>query len=57
MKFATLLSLASAAGLAVASPVEKRADFCGQWDNQVNGPYTTYNVRIHPYDEIGKSLY
>ncbi|PSN75431.1 endoglucanase A precursor [Corynespora cassiicola Philippines] len=43
MKFATLLSLASAAGLAVASPVEKRADFCGQWDNQVNGPYTTYN--------------
>jgi len=45
MKFASLL-VASTASLALAAPattVQKRADFCGQWDNSVNGPYTTYN--------------
>ncbi|KAF1844302.1 glycoside hydrolase family 12 protein [Cucurbitaria berberidis CBS 394.84] len=45
MKLATLF-FASAASLALAAPaatVQKRADYCGQWDNAVNGPYTTYN--------------
>jgi xyloglucan-specific endo-beta-1,4-glucanase len=49
MKFSTLFSLASTASLALGAPTTpatslyKRADFCGQWDNQINGPYTTYN--------------
>lgn len=45
MKYSTLL-VASTASLALAAPattVQKRADFCGQWDNSVNGAYTTYN--------------
>jgi xyloglucan-specific endo-beta-1,4-glucanase len=44
----TLLTLASTAALALAAPsatVQKRTDYCGQWDNQVSGPYTIYNVR------------
>jgi xyloglucan-specific endo-beta-1,4-glucanase len=43
----TLLALASTAISALAAPagtVEKRADYCGQWDNQVAGTYTIYNV-------------
>jgi xyloglucan-specific endo-beta-1,4-glucanase len=45
MKLSTFL-FASTASLALAAPsadVSKRADMCGQWDNQVNGPFTTYN--------------
>ncbi|KAJ4987135.1 glycosyl hydrolase family 12 [Stagonosporopsis vannaccii] len=49
MKFSTLFTFASTAALAIAAPttpasdLSKRADFCGQWDNQVQGPYTIYN--------------
>ncbi|KAJ4315075.1 hypothetical protein N0V94_006129 [Neodidymelliopsis sp. IMI 364377] len=49
MKFSTLFSLASTAALAIAAPttpasaLTKRADYCGQWDNQIQGPYTIYN--------------
>lgn len=49
MKISTLFTFASTAALAVAAPttpalaLSKRADFCGQWDNQVQGPYTIYN--------------
>ena len=44
MKLSTFL-IASTASLALAAPatIEKRADYCGQWDNKVNGVYTTYN--------------
>jgi hypothetical protein len=51
MKFSTLFSIASTAALALAAPttpasaLSKRADYCGQWDNQISGPYTIYNVR------------
>ena len=52
MKFSTLFSLASTASVVLASPtptVQKRADYCGQWDSQVTGAYTVYNVRsYHP---------
>jgi xyloglucan-specific endo-beta-1,4-glucanase len=44
----TLLTLASTAALALAVPtatLHKRADYCGQWDSQVSGAYTIYNVR------------
>lgn len=49
MKFSTLFTFASTAALALAAPttpasvLSKRADFCGQWDNQVQGSYTIYN--------------
>jgi xyloglucan-specific endo-beta-1,4-glucanase len=46
----TLLTLASTAALALAAPtatVQKRADYCGQWDSQISGPYTIYNVCQH----------
>ncbi|KAJ8109610.1 hypothetical protein OPT61_g7332 [Boeremia exigua] len=49
MKFSTLFTFASTAALAVAAPtspasdLSKRADYCGQWDNQIQGPYTIYN--------------
>ncbi|KAF1914711.1 concanavalin A-like lectin/glucanase domain-containing protein [Ampelomyces quisqualis] len=42
----TVLTLASTAALALAAPtatVQKRADYCGQWDSQVTGTYTVYN--------------
>jgi xyloglucan-specific endo-beta-1,4-glucanase len=42
-----LLVVASTAVFALATPttaVQKRADYCGQWDNQVIGAYTIYNV-------------
>ncbi|RMZ73063.1 glycoside hydrolase family 12 [Pyrenophora seminiperda CCB06] len=37
------MNTASLALAAPATTIQKRADFCGQWDNSVNGPYTTYN--------------
>lgn len=47
----TLFTLASVAAFAVAAPaqqstetLEKRADYCGQWDNQIIGDFTVYNV-------------
>jgi xyloglucan-specific endo-beta-1,4-glucanase len=43
----TLFTVASTAALALAVPtatLHKRADYCGQWDNQISGPYTIYNV-------------
>jgi xyloglucan-specific endo-beta-1,4-glucanase len=49
MKLNALFVLTSTASLALAAPstpavsLQKRADFCGQWDNQINGAYTTYN--------------
>ncbi|KAF2124850.1 glycoside hydrolase family 12 protein [Dothidotthia symphoricarpi CBS 119687] len=46
MKLATLFSLASTASLVLATPtptVQKRADYCGQWDSAVTGAYTVYN--------------
>jgi hypothetical protein len=46
----TLLTLASTAAFALAVPtatIQKRADYCGQWDSQISGPYTIYNVRRH----------
>ncbi|KAL1651459.1 hypothetical protein SLS61_005410 [Didymella pomorum] len=49
MKFSALFTFASTAALALAAPttpasvLSKRADFCGQWDNQVQGSYTIYN--------------
>ncbi|KAH6644527.1 concanavalin A-like lectin/glucanase domain-containing protein [Boeremia exigua] len=46
MKFSTIFAFASTAAFAVAAPasvVSKRADYCGQWDNQIQGPYTIYN--------------
>ncbi|CAO2652539.1 Nn.00g008220.m01.CDS01 [Neocucurbitaria sp. VM-36] len=45
MKFSTLL-FASTASLALAAPtatIQKRADYCGQWDSAVTGTYTVYN--------------
>ncbi|KAH9870044.1 hypothetical protein J1614_006966 [Plenodomus biglobosus] len=45
MKLSAFL-FASTASLALAGPaatVQKRADYCGQWDNQVHGTYTVYN--------------
>lgn len=45
MKFSALL-IASTASLALAVPtatVQKRADYCGQWDSTVTGDYTVYN--------------
>ncbi|KAH3916454.1 hypothetical protein HBI56_045690 [Parastagonospora nodorum] len=46
----TLFTLASVTALAVAAPapqvietLEKRADYCGQWDNQIIGDFTVYN--------------
>lgn len=46
MKLTTLLALASSS-IALATPVQKRADYCGQWDSAVSGDYTIYNVRSH----------
>ncbi|EOD50576.1 putative glycoside hydrolase family 12 protein [Neofusicoccum parvum UCRNP2] len=47
MKFSTALLWATTAAFASAAPsaapLERRADFCGDWDNVKNGPYTTYN--------------
>lgn len=43
MKFTSALLLAATAVFASAAPLERRADFCGDWDNVKNGPYTTYN--------------
>lgn len=45
MKLSTFIA-ASSASLALAVPtatIQKRADFCGQWDSQVTGDYTIYN--------------
>ncbi|KAJ4373277.1 hypothetical protein N0V83_003571 [Neocucurbitaria cava] len=45
MKLSTLL-FASTASLALAAPtatIQKRADYCGQWDSTVTGTYTVYN--------------
>ncbi|KAL1801003.1 hypothetical protein ACET3X_001345 [Alternaria dauci] len=45
MKLSALL-IASTASLALAVPtatIEKRADYCGQWDSTVTGDYTVYN--------------
>lgn len=45
MKLSTVL-FASTASLALAVPtatVQKRADYCGQWDSKVTGTYTVYN--------------
>ncbi|KAI4682677.1 uncharacterized protein J4E84_007141 [Alternaria hordeiaustralica] len=45
MKFSALL-IASTASLALAVPtatIQKRADYCGQWDSAVTGDYTVYN--------------
>nr|AGC24032.1 xyloglucanase A [Rhizomucor miehei] len=42
----SLLTTAAALLFATAStaiPLEKRADFCGQWDTAEEGPYTIYN--------------
>lgn len=47
----TTFTLASTAALALAAPtstVQKRADYCGQWDSQVTGTYTIYNVCYSP---------
>jgi hypothetical protein len=47
MKFSTLFSLAATASLTLATPtptLQKRADYCGQWDSVVTGTYTVYNV-------------
>ncbi|KAF2642088.1 endoglucanase A precursor [Massarina eburnea CBS 473.64] len=46
MKFSTAFALAGTASLALATPtptLQKRADFCGQWDSTVTGSYTIYN--------------
>ncbi|PGG98638.1 hypothetical protein AJ79_08793 [Helicocarpus griseus UAMH5409] len=44
MKFTTCVLLASAAaGLAAPSTLQKREDFCGQWDLSETPPYTVYN--------------
>lgn len=49
MKLSTLITFATTAAFATAAPtspasgLSKRADFCGQWDNQVQGSYTIYN--------------
>ncbi|KAK0640146.1 putative xyloglucan-specific endo-beta-1 [Lasiodiplodia hormozganensis] len=43
MKFSSAIVWAAAAAVASAAPLERRADFCGDWDNVKNGPYTTYN--------------
>jgi hypothetical protein len=55
----TLFTLASVAALAVAAPasqapetLEKRADYCGQWDNQIIGDFTVYNVCSTPRASI-----
>ncbi|KAF2676539.1 glycoside hydrolase family 12 protein [Lentithecium fluviatile CBS 122367] len=43
MKLATILALAATA-LATPTPtLQKRADYCGQWDSAVTGAYTVYN--------------
>ncbi|RAR06403.1 glycoside hydrolase family 12 protein [Stemphylium lycopersici] len=45
MKLSTFIAVSSAS-LALAVPtatIQKRADFCGQWDSQVTGDYTIYN--------------
>ncbi|KAI8932654.1 hypothetical protein NX059_010150 [Plenodomus lindquistii] len=45
MKLSTFL-VASTASLALAAPtatIQKRADYCGQWDSAVTGTYTVYN--------------
>ncbi|KAH7066974.1 concanavalin A-like lectin/glucanase domain-containing protein [Paraphoma chrysanthemicola] len=42
----SLFTLASTAALALAVPtatIQKRADYCGQWDSAVTGTYTVYN--------------
>ncbi|KAF2757116.1 endoglucanase A precursor [Pseudovirgaria hyperparasitica] len=51
MKYSTFVLLATAACGALAAPttpvpsktLEKRADYCGQWDSKVTGTYTIYN--------------
>lgn len=43
MKVSTTLFLAATAAFASAAPLERRSDFCGDWDNVKNGQYTTYN--------------
>jgi len=44
MKFSTGIAAASVAALATAAPLEKRADFCGLWDQTtVSGVGTLYN--------------
>lgn len=50
MKFLSSIILATAATV-IAAPaseaptatLEKRADFCGQWDSYATGAYTVYN--------------
>lgn len=44
----SLFTLTSVATFALAVPTEtlqKRADYCGQYDSQVTDAYTVYNVR------------
>ncbi|KAF4550681.1 Endoglucanase cel12C-like protein [Elsinoe fawcettii] len=43
MHFSTLFATALAATAVTASPLDKRAAMCGQWDNVVSGTYTLYN--------------
>ena len=45
MKYSTAVSTAALVALASASPtpVQKRADACGQWDTVETGGYTVYN--------------
>lgn len=45
MKYATAITAAAIVSLASATPtpVQKRADTCGQWDSVQTGPYTVYN--------------
>lgn len=46
MKYLTSLSLASLAGLTLATSsndLTKRAEFCGQWDTGTDGNYIVYN--------------
>jgi xyloglucan-specific endo-beta-1,4-glucanase len=50
----SLLTLASTVAFALAVPtatIQKRADYCGQWDSAITGTYTVYNVR-HPYPSL-----
>ncbi|PVI04772.1 glycoside hydrolase family 12 protein [Periconia macrospinosa] len=46
MKLLTLLTLTTCTSFALATPtptIQKRADYCGQWDSAVTGDYTVYN--------------
>lgn len=46
MKLSTISTIAllgAGASAAPANTIQKRADFCGQWDTATSGVYTLYN--------------